>query len=154
MTPICIAGSTRTRARAATVLFAAGLGLILAGCGTEQQAPDSSQAAHTPPADRSIPVVGGVSPPSRDSAESPSSAPKDADECGRVGGPDGSLFVRLAGGDVTCETAMSIAKQYSPLISTGEPQTVSGWDCGPSAETHGELARCTKDNQIIAFTAI
>ncbi len=71
-----------------------------------------------------------------------------------TGGPDGALHVRLAGGDVTCETAMQIAKEYSPLIATGQPQAVSGWRCAPSAELPGELARCTKDNQVIAFSAI
>lgn len=142
---------TRTTKLAASALFACALGLTLTACGDEQQAPSAS-GVPGPPADRSVPVVGGVSP------KAPASPPPttrsttaDDKECGMTGGPDGALHVRLAGGDVTCETAMSIAKEYSPLIASGKTQTVSGWTCGPS-DTSGELSRCTKDDQVIAFS--
>ena len=138
---------TRTTKLAATALFACALSLTLTACGDEQQAPTADSGVATPPADRSVPVVGG---PSK-KVPSTTSTAKDDSECGRVGGPDGALHVRVGAGDVSCETSMSIAKEYSPLIATGKAQTVSGWDCGPST-VGGELARCTRDDQAIAFT--
>lgn len=137
----------------AAVLFAALVGLTAVACGNEQEAPTATSGAATPPSDRSVPVVGGPSPASKapDSGDDASSTAKDDDECGITGGPDGALHVRLISGDVTCETAMSIAKEYSPLIATGQPQTVSGWDCAPSTVS-GELSRCTRNNQVFAFT--
>lgn len=137
----------------ATALFACLVGLTTAACGDTQEAPEATSAGATPPSDRSVPVIGGPSPASStpESSDDSSSAAKDDDECGVTGGPDGALHVRLISGDVTCETAMSIAKEYSPLIATGQPQTVSGWSCAPS-EVPGELSRCTRNNQIFAFT--
>ncbi|GAA3947580.1 hypothetical protein [Gordonia caeni] len=137
----------------AAALFACLVGLTATACGDAQEAPDATSAGATPPSDRSVPVIGGPSPASTapDSGDDTSSTAKDDDECGVTGGPDGALHVRLISGDVTCETAMSIAKEYSPLIATGQPQTVSGWSCSPS-EVPGELSRCTRNNQIFAFT--
>ncbi|MFT3660410.1 MAG: hypothetical protein QM809_03145 [Gordonia sp. (in: high G+C Gram-positive bacteria)] len=138
---------------AVTTLFACAVALTAVACGEENQAADTpsqtSASTPAPPADRSVPVVGG---PSR-KAESTTSAKLENDKhCGVAKGPDGSLQVRLVSGDVTCKTAMEISKDYSPLIATGKSQTVSGWDCGPSTES-GELARCTKDDSVFAFTA-
>ncbi|MFC0313428.1 hypothetical protein ACFQNE_13435 [Gordonia phosphorivorans] len=141
---------SRTTTLAATALIAGVLGFTLTACGEQQQAPTAGSGVATPPADRSVPVVGGPSKAPA-SSRSTSSTAADASECGRVGGPDGALHVRIAGGDVSCETAMSIAKEYSPLIATGKSQTVSGWDCGPSTAA-GELARCSRDDQAVAFT--
>lgn len=140
----------RTIRLAAVGLFAVSLGLTTVACGSEQQAPDAVPSAATGAPDGSIPVVGGPSPESTSASETAERTP---DDCGMTGGPDGALHVRLAGGDISCETAMQIAREYSPLIATGQPQTVSGWNCGPSAQLPGELARCTKDGQVIAFTA-
>lgn len=134
----------------AAAMFACALGLAVTGCGDQKEATATSGTV-TAPADSSIPVVGGVSPQSQAPTSEDTSAAADEKNCGMTGGPDGALHVRLAAGDVTCKTAMSIAKDYSPLIATGKPQTVSGWNCGPSSEEN-ELARCTKDGQAIAFT--
>ena len=124
--------------------------LAAGACGSEQQAPAGSAAAPSP-ADRSIPVVAGPDPASHPPVTT--SATADSAHCGATKGPDGALQVRLVAGDVTCETAMAIAKEYSPLIATGQAQTVSGWDCHPST-VGGELSRCTRNDQIFALTAV
>ena len=133
---------------AATTLFACAVALTAVACGEENQAQNDVSGAATPPADRSVPVVGG---PSKATPSATPTSLENDEHCGATKGPDGALQVRLIEGDVTCETAMTIAKEYSPLIATGQPQSVSGWQCGPST-TAGELARCTKDGQIFALT--
>ncbi len=138
--------------RAATaVVFAGALAAGLTACGNQQEAPTITSGVVTPPADRSVPVVAGPNPARTSTASSTTSTAADDKHCGAAKGPDGALEVHLVDGDVTCETAMSIAKEYSPLIATGKPQTVSGWNCGPSTAA-GELARCTKGDQVFAFT--
>lgn len=138
------------RRAGAAVAFAGALAAGLTACGSPQEAPTVTSGLPTPPADRSVPVVAGPNP-ARSSTTSPSASTPVADEhCGAAKGPDGALEVHLIAGDVTCDTAMAIAKEYSPLIATGKAQSVSGWDCGPS-QTTGELARCTRDGQVFAF---
>ncbi|MCF8587413.1 hypothetical protein [Gordonia liuliyuniae] len=145
---------TRTMKLAATAVLGLSIALSAAACGDEQEAPnaESSTTVATPPSDRSVPVVPGPKPRSSTppTSESPETATGDGQSCGSAKGPDGALQIRVVEGDVSCETATGIAKEYSPLIATGQPQDVNGWDCGPST-TAGELARCTKDSQAFAF---
>ncbi len=76
-----------------------------------------------------------------------SSVPADeqvvGEKCGTTKGPDGALQIVITKGSLNCATAKQIADEYGPKIATGQPQTVSGWDCAPS-QTAGELATCTK----------
>lgn len=139
----------------AATLFAFSIALTTAACGTENQAAtDSSSAVSgvTPPSDASVPVVAGPKPKTSASPE-PTGESVSADgtkTCGATKGPDGALYIHIVDGDLSCDTAKTIAKEYGPLIATGAPQTVSGWDCGPS-DTAGELARCTKGSQAFAL---
>lgn len=140
---------SRTATRlAVTLAAAAALGTALTACGTSQEAPKATPSVITPPAGSSVPVVAGPNPVTSKTAAT--STPEKAGSCGATKGPDGALQVTLVDGDVTCETAMSIAKEYGPLIASGTPQSVSGWDCGPST-TDGELARCSKGGQTFAL---
>ena len=147
----------RTVKLTATALFGLSLTLTAAACGSEEEAPqtarpDSSASVVAPPSDRSVPVVPGPSPKSAtSSATTTTTADEAGDSCGSTKGPDGALQIRLVEGDVTCDTAKSVAKEYGPLIATGKAQSVNGWDCGPS-HTEGELARCTKGSQAFALT--
>ena len=61
-----------------------------------------------------------------------------------------SVEIHVVQGDVSCDTAKTIANEYGPLIATGKAQTVSGWDCGP-ATNPGELARCSKGSQAFSL---
>ncbi len=142
---------TRTMKLAATAVLGLALAGGIAACGDESAAPtaeSSSATVVTPPSDRSVPVVPGRKPTSETTPET--STPDDAESCGAAKGPDGALQIRLVEGDVTCETAKAIAKEYSPLIATGQPQKVNDWECGPSTVT-GELARCTFDSKAFAL---
>lgn len=144
---------TRTMKLTATAILGLSITLSAAACGDEQEAPsaDSSTTVATPPSDRSVPVVPGPKPQSSTATtQTRESTPDDAETCGAAKGPDGALQIHIVEGDVSCDTAKAIAKEYSPLIATGQAQDVKGWDCGPST-TVGELARCTKDSQAFAF---
>ncbi|MBM7368308.1 hypothetical protein [Gordonia hydrophobica] len=147
---------TRTMKLAATVLFGASIALAGTACGSENEAASSNDgstpAVMTPPSDSSVPVVGGPKPRSSTTAvQTDESTTSDGDKtCGATKGPDGALYIHIVEGDLTCDVAKSIAKEYGPLIATGAPQTVSGWDCGPS-NTAGEMARCTKGSQAFAL---
>ncbi|MGO3327440.1 hypothetical protein [Gordonia sp. (in: high G+C Gram-positive bacteria)] len=147
---------TRTMKLTATAVLGLSLALSAAACGDEQEAPSaesSTTSVAAPPSDRSVPVVPGPKPKSSTATSTSAereSTPDDAESCGAAKGPDGALQIRLVEGDITCDTAKGIAKEYSPLIATGQPQDVKGWQCGPST-TVGELARCTKDSQAFAL---
>ncbi|WOC12016.1 hypothetical protein [Gordonia sp. MP11Mi] len=144
---------TRTMKLTATALLGLSIALSAAACGNEQEAPkaETSTAVVTPPSDRSVPVVPGPKPRSSTApSTSPATTSGDGQSCGSAKGPDGALQIQIVEGDLSCETATAIAKEYSPLIATGQPQDVNGWNCGPST-TAGELARCTKDSQSFAF---
>ena len=150
---------TRTIRLTATAFVGLALALTTVACGDEQEAPSAASSTTTvvtPPTDRSIPVVPGPKPrttaPSDESAsdEPRETTPDGVEECGATKGPDGALQIHLVAGDITCETAKAIAKEYGPLIATGQPQDIRGWDCGPS-KTVGELARCSKESQTFAL---
>lgn len=147
---------TRTMKLTATALLGLSLALSAAACGDEQAAPSAESSATsvaTPPSDRSVPVVPGPKPKSSTAPSTETereSTQADAESCGSTKGPDGALQIKLVEGDITCDTAEGVAKEYSPLIATGKPQDVKGWECGPST-TAGELARCTKDSQAFAL---
>ncbi len=142
----------------ATALLGLSLTLTAAACGDEQEAPTTSQAtsaAASPSEGADVPVVPGPKPKTKSSTTTASSESADSGEgagesCGQAKGPDGSLRIKIVEGDLDCSTAESVAKEYSPKIATGQPQTVNGWDCGPS-QTTGELSRCTKDDQAFAL---
>lgn len=144
---------TRTMKLAATVLFGASIALAGTACGSENEAASSNEstpAVVTPPSDSSVPVVGGPKPQTTAAQTDESTTADGAKTCGATKGPDGALYIHIVEGDLTCDVAKSIAKEYGPLIATGAPQTVSGWDCGPST-TAGEMARCTKGSQAFAL---
>lgn len=146
---------TRTRKLLATALLGCSVVLTAAACGTENEAasgPNASSATVvTPPADSSVPVVGGPKPKTTTPDSTPSETSASGDKtCGATKGPDGALQIHIIDGELTCDTAKTIAKEYGPLIATGAPQTVSGWDCGPSTVV-GELARCTKGSQTFSL---
>ncbi|MBB4133801.1 hypothetical protein [Gordonia humi] len=147
---------TRTMKLAATTVLGLSLALTAAACGDEQEAPSAEPSASTtvatPPSDRSVPVVPGPKPKtgSTTTTHETETSTDDAKTCGATKGPDGALQIHLVEGDVTCDTAKAIAKEYGPLIATGQPQDVKGWNCGPST-TLGELARCTMDSQAFAL---
>ncbi|EGD53353.1 hypothetical protein [Gordonia neofelifaecis] len=145
---------TRTMKLAATALLGCSIALAATACGSENEAASgtdqASVTAATPPADRSVPVVGGPKPKSSAADETTDETTANDKTCGATKGPDGALQIHIVAGDLSCDTAKDIAKEYGPLIATGTPQTVSGWDCGPST-TVGELARCTKGSQAFAL---
>lgn len=45
---------------------------------------------------------------------------------------------------------MPVAQAYAPSIASGSPQTVQGWECGPS-QTRGVLSRCTRGDDTFGF---
>ncbi|MGB3301759.1 hypothetical protein [Gordonia sp. (in: high G+C Gram-positive bacteria)] len=145
---------TVTKKLLATAFLGFSVVLTATACGSENDATssaDSSATVVTPPANSSIPVVGGPKPKTTSADAAPSSRSAEGDQtCGATKGPDGALQIHIVEGDVSCDTAKTIAKEYGPLIATGAPQTVSGWDCGPS-KVVGELARCTKGSQAFAL---
>ena len=142
---------------AATVLFGASIALAGTACGSENEAAspdtDTSASAVSTPAtnDPSVPEVPGPRPKTTSSDEPTETESADGDKtCGATKGPDGALYIHIVEGELSCDVAKDIAKEYGPLIATGSPQTVSGWDCGPST-TGGEMARCSKDGQAFAL---
>ncbi|ALG83444.1 hypothetical protein [Gordonia phthalatica] len=148
---------TRTMKLAATVLFGASIALAGTACGSENEAAspgaDTAASEVSTPAtnDPSVPVVPGPKPKTTTSDEPTETVSADGNKtCGATKGPDGALYIHIVEGNLTCDVAKSIAKEYGPLIATGAPQTVSGWDCGPST-TAGEMARCTKDGSAFAL---
>ncbi|MGB3697586.1 MAG: hypothetical protein WBA05_09145 [Gordonia sp. (in: high G+C Gram-positive bacteria)] len=148
---------TRTMKLAATALLGCSIALAATACGSENNASSSSDAAAsagvTAPANSSIPVVGGPKPkPQAPNHSAPeSTSPSGAPTCGATKGPDGALQIHIVAGDLPCDTAQTIAREYGPLIATGAPQTVSGWDCRPSTVV-GELSRCSRGSQAFALT--
>ncbi|MFW0786153.1 hypothetical protein AAFP35_16720 [Gordonia sp. CPCC 206044] len=124
------------------------LGVALAACGGEQETTSSSAATQTSATtvseNPSASVVGGPKPVSPTTSVADEHAAHT--QCGRAKGPDGSLQIVILDGDLNCDTAEQIASEYSPKISTGAPQTVAGWECGPS-QTPGILASCSKGDQ-------
>lgn len=147
----------RTMKLAATILAGASIALAGTACGSENEA--ASPGADTSATgvsthvtnDPSVPVVPGPKPKTDASDEPTETVSADGNRtCGATKGPDGALYIHLVEGNLTCDVARNIAKEYGPLIATGAPQTVSGWNCGPST-TAGEMARCTKDNQAFAL---
>ncbi|WP_026919720.1 hypothetical protein [Gordonia shandongensis] len=149
---------TRTFRLVAASLLGLALALTTVACGSENEATSaesspSSFAKAPGSAESSVPVVGGPKPQSRASSTAPTSeSTTDAGQktCGATGGPDGALQIHVVSGDLDCDTARTIAKEYGPLIATGEPQSVSGWECGPSEES-GEMSRCTRGGQAFAL---
>ncbi|GAB92305.1 hypothetical protein [Gordonia rhizosphera] len=124
-------------------------GFALAGCGSEAEAPSSSSSSAASGVaavseNPSASVIGGPKPASPTTSVADEATGQT--ECGKTPGPDGALRILILAGDLTCDTAEQIAAEYGPMIATGRPQTVSGWDCGPS-ETPGVLATCSKDGQ-------
>ncbi|MYR07414.1 hypothetical protein GTV32_14350 [Gordonia sp. SID5947] len=121
-------------------------GIALAACGGEQEATSSSSetTATTISENPNASVVGGPKPVSPTTSVADDHAGHT--QCGVTKGPDGSLRIVVLQGDLTCDTAKQVATEYSPKIATGQPQQVSGWQCGPS-ETAGILASCTKGDQ-------
>ena len=99
------------------------------------------------------PAVPGPSlPPATSIPESKLLPGLDGARCDTVNGPDGALHVIvLEGSSIDCSVAMPIAAEYAPMIATGKPQQVQGWDCGP-AQTRGVLSSCTKGADTIAFS--
>ncbi|AUH67245.1 MULTISPECIES: hypothetical protein [Gordonia] len=148
---------TRTMKLAATALLVCSIALAATACGSENEASSgadkSGASAVTGSSDTSVPVVGGPKPQSTaatDESTGEATSSSGDKTCGPTKGPDGALQIHIVAGDLSCSSAKDIAKQYGPLIATGAPQTVSGWDCGPST-TVGELARCTKGGQAFAL---
>ncbi|AZG46718.1 ABC transporter substrate-binding protein [Gordonia insulae] len=136
---------SRSLHRIVLVLAAGVLGLALAACGSEQESSTPSQGAATTVSENpSASVVGGPKPASPTTSVADDHAGHT--ECGTTKGPDGALRIIVLEGALDCATAEQVATHYGPKIATGQPQQVSGWDCGPS-ETAGILAACSKDDQ-------
>ncbi len=96
--------------------------------------PNPSKAAPPPasvPADRQVPDVPGT-------------------KCGPTRGPDGALELVVLRGHVNCDTAKKVAKEYGPMIASGQKQTVQGWTCGPS-DSANILAACAKGDDAFVF---
>lgn len=140
-------------------ISATALVLALTACGTEEEAagppsPTSEQApASGPPESQAplssdAPAVGGPQHPSP--ASDAETTPPADNECGTTSGPDGALRIVVHGGGISCDEAKELADEYSPMIATGQPQSVQGWECGPST-TPGEMALCSKDGAEIGF---
>lgn len=140
--------------RIATLLAAAALGVTLSACGTEEEAPAPTSVTATVSENLSAPVVAGPKPGSATATSSAADDTADAAagerSCGTTAGPDGALRILVSTDDVTCEQATALATEYGPKIATGQPQTVNGWDCGPSQQS-GVLASCSKGDAIISF---
>ncbi|WAC57890.1 hypothetical protein [Gordonia sp. SL306] len=131
--------------RISLAVLAGFAGVVLAACGGEQEATSSSEtSAATISENPNASVVGGPKPVSPTTSVADDHAGHT--QCGTTKGPDGSLRILILQGDLSCDTAQQVATQYSPKIATGQPQRVSGWQCGPS-ETAGILASCSKGDQ-------
>ncbi|GAC67662.1 hypothetical protein [Gordonia soli] len=132
-------------------LVAVALAVVLVGCGTEQESPGSASSASvgTVSENPSASVVGGPRPATPVSSV-PRSTHIQGTDCGETRGPDGALEIVVLAGGVDCGTATKIAQEYGPKIATGQPTTVSGWQCG-LADTAGVLATCTKGSDRIGF---
>ncbi|NLG45285.1 hypothetical protein [Gordonia sp. (in: high G+C Gram-positive bacteria)] len=148
---------TRTMKLAATTLFGISLAFAATACGSENEAPSDpntpATSAQAPSGNSSVPVVAGPKPRSgtTSAASTVEGTSEDGNKtCGATKGPDGALYIHVVQGDVSCDTAKTIANEYGPLIATGKAQTVSGWDCGP-ATNPGELARCSKGSQAFSL---
>lgn len=147
---------TRTMKLAATTLFGISLAFAATACGSESEAPSDpntpATSAQAPSGNSSVPVVAGPKPRSTTAAASTGEATTEdgTKTCGATKGPDGALYIHVVQGDIGCDTARTIADEYGPLIATGKPQTISGWDCGP-ATNPGELARCSKGSQAFSL---
>lgn len=131
------------------------IALAVVGCGNEQQATDTSASSAT--AATSSPAASTVAGPKP--APPPSSIPAEKQtsvvagtQCGLTKGPDGALTIVILDGNVNCDTAKNVAKEYGPKIATGANHTVSGWDCGPT-QTVGVLAKCVKGNDAFGLVA-
>lgn len=133
--------------------LAAVIALVMTACGSDTDDASNGDATGAPPGptnpSTSVPVVAGPShaPPTQ---EPDTEETEDDANCGRIGGPDGSLQVSVLDGDIDCTEAMDLARQYGPLIATGEDQSVGGWDCGPSSDP-GVMATCESGDRTIGF---
>lgn len=160
-----------TKLLGATIV-AGGVAMALTACSgddsAQSDAPSTSSAqavaeetsAATPSATGSAavqnsnaPAVPGPSlPPATSIPESKLLPGVDGARCDTVNGPDGALqVIILEGSSIDCAVAMPIAEDYAPMIATGKPQQVQGWDCGPS-QTRGVLSSCTKGADTISFS--
>lgn len=152
---------SRVKHRLVPILTALAVGGVVAACGAEEEIlpeqASSSTVAPAPSPNESAPVVAGPRPasPAPDSSTASEGATDGAGsetDCGLTSGPDGALRILITGGDVDCEAATELADEYSPLIATGRPQTIGGWECGPSP-IPGALAVCTgADDAEITFS--
>ena len=144
--------STQSRAAklAATAAFTTLLGLSLAACGSEEEAPATE---NTKPARRGAPAI--AVPPQSAAEKSSAAESEDASEapeektCGSTKGPDGPLTVTILAGDIPCDEAEKVASDYVSApdgFLTSQVKKMDGWICGPSAEVEGELSRCVKDD--------
>ena len=131
---------------------------MLVACGAEQDvttASSTSQAvaaeSGSPSAEQpaTSPVVPGRKPVSTTTSSATASDDSDT-TCGTIPGPDGALRVMILAGDVSCDSARTIATQYGPKITTGQQQSVAGWTCAPS-QLEGVLAACQKGTAVIGF---
>lgn len=143
--------------RAAKLLSSAAvtgaIALAMVGCGSEQQATDTSSAtaATSSPAASTVAGPKPAPPPSSIPAEKQTSVVAGT-QCGLTKGPDGALTIVILDGNVSCDTAKAVAKEYGPKIATGASHTVSGWDCGPT-QTVGVLAKCVKGTDAFGLVA-
>ncbi|MBR7191802.1 hypothetical protein [Gordonia sp. SCSIO 19800] len=157
-------GPTTSRSRRPIRVAAATLGLAaamstLVACGAEQDLTTASSASQagavesgSPSAEQpatSPPVVPGRKPVSTTASSATASDDSDT-TCGTIPGPDGALRVMILAGDVSCDSARTIATQYGPMITTGQQQSVAGWTCAPS-QLEGVLAACQKGTSVIGF---
>ncbi|MFT4042853.1 MAG: hypothetical protein QM673_06790 [Gordonia sp. (in: high G+C Gram-positive bacteria)] len=134
------------------VAFATAAALLLTACGTEHRsASDTPSSTAAEQSTRPV-VVGGprITRPATSITDQTSKTTSGTRECGKTAGPDGALRVLILDGTVRCADAKKLASAYSPKIATGQPQTVDGWQCGPS-ETAGILAACIKGDAEIDF---
>ncbi|MFE0748624.1 hypothetical protein [Gordonia sp. NPDC058843] len=158
-TPGTAANSLSTAVRVAGATLGLSVAMMaLAACGEEQDVtaassmPATSAAATSEQTDgpaTSPPVVPGRKPVSTTPSSTVASDDSDT-TCGTIPGPDGALRVLVLAGDVTCDSARSIATQYGPKITTGQQQSVAGWTCAPS-QLEGVLAACQKGTTVIGF---
>ncbi|QKT05972.1 hypothetical protein HUN08_01275 [Gordonia sp. X0973] len=113
----------------------------------------SSDASPSASTDNGIAVVPGPNP----NNSGPTSIPAErvvpdvpGTKCGPAQGPDGALELVILKGNVSCDTAKGVAKEYGPLIATGQKQDVKGWTCGPS-DAENILAACAKGDDAFVF---
>lgn len=144
------------------VAAASAVGLILAGCGTDTKTepspshPADHSMVETSAPDTSAPGGANAGDPSK-MAPPPASVPADravpdvpGTKCGATRGPDGALELVILKGKVDCDVAKKVAEEYGPLISTGQKQSVQGWQCGPS-DAENILAACAKGEDAFVF---